>query len=85
MALSPVVVTNPPFALAAEMIRHLLGDLECRYVALLLKSTYWHAEKRTGLWRWRPPAYCRPWRWHRKMRSLPNRRARRKPRRRCPP
>jgi len=63
-ALSPVVVTNPPFALAAEMIRHLLGDLACGYVALLLKSTYWHAEKRTGLWRWRPPAriYALNWR-----------------------
>lgn len=55
-ALSPVVVTNPPFALAADMIRHLLDDLQCRYVALLLKSTFWHAEKRTGLWRWRTPS-----------------------------
>lgn len=63
-AYSPVVVTNPPFALAADMIRHLLGDLGCTYVALLLKATYWHAEKRTGLWRWRTPVriYALNWR-----------------------
>lgn len=53
--LAPVVVTNPPFALAEAMIRHLLGDLGCRYVALLLKSTFWHAQARTGLWRQHPP------------------------------
>lgn len=62
-ALSPVAVTNPPFALAGEMIRHLLGDLDCRYIALLLKSTFWHAEKRTGLWRWRPPSRIHALNW----------------------
>ena len=63
-ALSPVVVTNPPFALAAEMIRHLLNDLGCTYVAMLLKSSFWHAEVRTGLWRQRTPAriYALNWR-----------------------
>jgi len=61
---SPVVVTNPPFALAAEMIRHLLNDLGCTYVAMLLKSSFWHAEVRTGLWRQRTPAriYALNWR-----------------------
>src|SRR3546814_18136682 len=54
-AFSPVVVTNPPFALAEAIIRHLLVELRCRYVALLLKSTFWHAQARTGLWRQRPP------------------------------
>ncbi|MES2157493.1 MAG: hypothetical protein V4512_06785 [Pseudomonadota bacterium] len=62
-AYSPVVITNPPFALAADMIRHLLGDLQCHYVALLLKSTFWHAESRTGLWRWRPPARIHALNW----------------------
>src|SRR3546814_9098648 len=47
-AFSPVVVTNPPFALADSIIRHLLVELRCRYVALLLKSTFWHAQARTG-------------------------------------
>ena len=63
-ALSPVVVTNPPFTLAEEMIRHLLGDLGCTYVAMLLKSTFWHAQVRTGLWRQRTPAriYALNWR-----------------------
>lgn len=63
-ALSPVVVTNPPFALAAEMIRHLLNNLGCTYVAMLLKSSFWHAEVRTGLWRQRTPAriYALNWR-----------------------
>jgi len=63
-ALSPVVVTNPPFALAAEMIRHLLNDLGCTYVAMLLKSSFWHAEVRTGLWRQWTPAriYALNWR-----------------------
>jgi hypothetical protein len=63
-ALSPVAITNPPFAIAADIIRHLLGDLECHYVALLLKSTFWHAETRTGLWRWRTPSriYALNWR-----------------------
>jgi len=55
-AWSPVVITNPPFALAEEMIRHLLGELQVEYLALLLKSTFWHAAGRTGLWRRHVPA-----------------------------
>lgn len=54
-AASNVVITNPPFALAEEMIRHLLVDLRCTYVAMLLKSSFWHAQTRTGLWRQRQP------------------------------
>lgn len=63
-ALSRVAVTNPPFAIAAEIIRHLLGELDCHYVALLLKSTFWHAETRTGLWRRHTPSriYALNWR-----------------------
>lgn len=48
-ALSPIVVTNPPFALAGPMIRHLLDGLGVDYLALLLKSTFWAAGKRTAL------------------------------------
>lgn len=47
--LSGVVITNPPFALAGPMIVHLLERLGVQYLALLLKSTFWAAEKRTGL------------------------------------
>ncbi|KEZ00621.1 hypothetical protein AI27_17945 [Sphingomonas sp. BHC-A] len=63
-ALSPVAVTNPPFTLAADMIRHLLCNLGCTYVAMLLKSSFWHAEVRTGLWRHRTPSriYALNWR-----------------------
>jgi hypothetical protein len=63
-ALSPVAVTNPPFAIAADIIRHLLGELDCHYVALLLKSSFWHAETRTGLWRRHMPSriYALNWR-----------------------
>lgn len=55
-ALGPAVVTNPPFALAAPMILHLLGTLRVGYCALLLKSTFWHAADRTALFRIHPPA-----------------------------
>lgn len=61
--LSPVAITNPPFAIAAEIIRHLLGELEVRYLALLLKATYWHAAERSGLFRWRTPARIHALNW----------------------
>ncbi|ARS29063.1 hypothetical protein [Sphingomonas sp. KC8] len=46
-----VVVTNPPFALAPAMIAHLLGDLGVRWMAMVLKSTFWHPRDRAQLWR----------------------------------
>ena len=63
-ALSKKVVTNPPFNLSAAMILHLLDRLDVRYCAMLLKSTYWHAENRTALFRRFPPAriYALNWR-----------------------
>lgn len=63
-AYSPVAVTNMPFTLAEAMIRHLLGELKVQYLAGLFKSTFWHAECRTGLWRQYPPAriYALNWR-----------------------
>lgn len=63
-ALSPVAMTNPPFVLAAPMIRHLLRELGVRYLAMLLKSSFWHAAERTGLWRSQPPQriYALNWR-----------------------
>lgn len=63
-AMSPIVITNPPFNLSAAMIAHLLDRLQVRYCAILLKSTYWHAESRTALFRRHPPAriYALNWR-----------------------
>lgn len=60
-ALAPVVVTNPPFAIAAAIVSHLLGDLGVRYLALLLKQTFWQTDTesgrgRLGLWRDFPPS-----------------------------
>lgn len=58
------VVTNPPFAIAGEMIWHLLDTLKVEYLALLLKSQFWHAEGRRELFRLYPPAriYALTWR-----------------------
>lgn len=39
-----VVVTNPPFAIAGEIIDHLLGRLRVPYLALLLKTTFWSTD-----------------------------------------
>lgn len=47
--MSMVAITNPPFALAAAMIKHLLGELGVQYLALLLKATFWSAERREAL------------------------------------
>jgi hypothetical protein len=54
-ALALIAITNPPFALAEKIIIHLLGRLKLRYLALLLKSTFWQTcsedRGRMGLYR----------------------------------
>lgn len=54
-ALALIAITNPPFALAEKIIIHLLGRLRVRYLALLLKSTFWQTcsedRGRMGLYR----------------------------------
>lgn len=55
-ALSSIGFTNPPFALAADFIVHALAKLHLRYLALLLKSSFWHASVRTELFDLYPPA-----------------------------
>lgn len=59
-ALALIAITNPPFALAEKIIIHLLGRLKVRYLALLLKSTFWQTATedrgRMGLWRDFPPS-----------------------------
>lgn len=49
------IVTNPPFNIAAPIIRHLLS-LRPRKMALLLKSSFWHASTRSSLFHANPPS-----------------------------
>lgn len=53
--LAPNVVTNPPFNIAAPIIRHLLS-LGPDTLALLLKASFWHAKSRARLFEENPPA-----------------------------
>ncbi|MBV8666761.1 MAG: SAM-dependent DNA methyltransferase [Burkholderiaceae bacterium] len=55
------VITNPPFNLSEEFIRH--GFQQAPVVAMLLKSQYWHAAKRVSLFNEYPPAYVLPLTW----------------------
>lgn len=55
------IITNPPFILAEEFIRHSLS--QAPIVAMLLKSQYWHAKKRMSLFNEFPPAYVLPLSW----------------------
>lgn len=61
--LTDCIVTNPPFSLAEDFIRkaRLMG---VNHMALLLKSTYWHASSRLRLFKsWRPSrVYALSWR-----------------------
>ena len=51
---SKLIITNPPFALADQFIEHAF-DIGIEYMALLLKSTFWHAAKRSRLFvKWMP-------------------------------
>jgi hypothetical protein len=51
------IITNPPFNQAEKFIRHALGVHRIPYLALLLKSTFFHAGTRIGLHnRWPPTA-----------------------------
>ena len=54
-------ITNPPFSLSVEFIRK---ATRYPYAAMLLKSTYWHAVRRTKLFYDRRPSkiLCLNWR-----------------------
>lgn len=58
------IFTNPPFDQADEFLRHAWLTLRVPYLAMLLKSTYWHAAKRVPLFELCPPAavYALTWR-----------------------
>lgn len=62
-ALAPCIITNPPFSLSARFILHALGTLRVRYLALILKSTYWHTAKRISLIETHSPARIFPMGW----------------------
>lgn len=55
------IITNPPFKLAEDFIRKAVD--ESPIVAMLLKSTYWHTQKRKKLFTDTPPAYILPLLW----------------------
>jgi hypothetical protein len=56
------IITNPPFDLAASFIEHAfrIGVSE---MALVLKSTYWHAAKRQRIWDAHRPRFVMPLLW----------------------
>lgn len=56
------IVTNPPFAHAEAFIRksHALG---ASFIAMLVKSTFFHARKRYPLFREHPPGCVHPLLW----------------------
>lgn len=51
------VITNPPFSLAQRFIEHSLDTLKVQGLALLLKSTFWHAARRSALFERHPPSH----------------------------
>jgi hypothetical protein len=55
------IITNPPFDISEQIIRRALTQAPC--VAMLLKSQYWHAKKRYGLFIESKPAYVLPLTW----------------------
>jgi len=55
------IITNPPFNISQEFIQHALS--QARIVAMLLKSQYWHAAKRTSLFNVMRPAFVLPLTW----------------------
>ena len=56
-----LICTNPPFNLAQPFIEHALW--KAGKVAMLLKSTYWHAATRTELFQKYPPSHILALNW----------------------
>lgn len=56
------IITNPPFAMSEQFIRHALSH-DVPVVAMVLKSQYWHAAKRQALFEEFPPAYVLAMTW----------------------
>jgi hypothetical protein len=56
---APSVISNPPFAIAADFIAHGCSQ-NPDFFALLLKQTFWNAAKRIYLWERYPPRLILP-------------------------
>lgn len=57
------IITNPPFKESERFIRKAL-EIDRPYItAFLLKSQYWHAQRRTMLFKQHPPAWVLPLNW----------------------
>lgn len=55
------IITNPPFSLAEQFIRH-ANEIGVPF-AFLLKSQYWHAARRVNLFKEITPTYILPLTW----------------------
>ena len=64
------IITNPPFAQSSQFITKAIG--EAPLVAMLLKSQYWHAEKRTKLFNKYPPSWVLPLNWRPDFKAAEN-------------
>ena len=54
------IITNPPFNLAGDFIKHSLGVLKVEYLALLLKGAFWHVARNKPIFDAYPPAVVYP-------------------------
>lgn len=61
-AFSTTIITNPPFNLAEQFIRHSF-DIGTKKLALVLKSTFFHAKSRYPLFEEHTPSYVCPLLW----------------------
>ena len=67
------VVTNPPFMLAGRFVERMLDPdflPELRFLALVLKGTFWHAKTRLPLFQRFTPAAVHPLTWRPDFKSL---------------
>lgn len=63
-----IIVTNPPFDILEAVLRRVVPLAP--WVALLTKSTFWHASTRAALWDEFRPTYVHPLRWRPDFLSL---------------
>lgn len=66
------VVTNPPFCHAREFIRHGLGNLGVKYLALLLQQSFFSSSRGAALFAEYPPAAIYPLTFRPKFRDSGN-------------
>lgn len=57
------IITNPPFNIADDFIRHARA-LDVPFMALLVKAQFWNAAKRVAVWEKFPPRAIHPLTWH---------------------